>query len=201
MTTPLLAHARRHAVGYVALAVALGGTSYAAVQLPRNSVGAKQLKRGAVTSLKVKNRSLQAVDFKLGQLPAGAQGPQGPAGPSGPAGPAGPAGETGASGRDGTDASTNIRIRVQNSATLGAGMSTSVVAYCEDGERLIGGGGGFPRPDNQFSWTSELAASRPATAVNPDNPPAPGSTPTGWYVAGQADGAWMLAAYALCASP
>lgn len=34
----LLVHVRRQAVGYVALAVALGGTSYAAVALPNRSV-------------------------------------------------------------------------------------------------------------------------------------------------------------------
>src|SRR5581483_2402945 len=42
----------------LALAVALGGTSYAAVSLPANSVGTAQLKNDAVTSLKVKNGSL-----------------------------------------------------------------------------------------------------------------------------------------------
>jgi hypothetical protein len=36
-------------VACLALAVALGGTSYAAVILPKNSVGTAQLKRGAVS--------------------------------------------------------------------------------------------------------------------------------------------------------
>jgi hypothetical protein len=40
-------------VSVVALAVALGGTSYAAFTLPENSVGTKQLKHGAVTSNKI----------------------------------------------------------------------------------------------------------------------------------------------------
>ena len=43
------AHLRRHVVGYLALFVALGGTSYAAVQLPSGSVAARQLRAGAVT--------------------------------------------------------------------------------------------------------------------------------------------------------
>jgi hypothetical protein len=42
----------------LALVVALGGTSYAAVALPKNSVGNKQLKTSAVTSSKVKDRTL-----------------------------------------------------------------------------------------------------------------------------------------------
>lgn len=76
-------------IGCLALLLALGGTGYAASQaLPRNSV----------TSIQVKDRSLLARDFKLGQIPRGPAGPAGPAGAAGPAGPAGPAG-AGASAR------------------------------------------------------------------------------------------------------
>ncbi len=39
----------------MALVVALGGTSYAAIKIPRSSVGNAQLKSNAVTSGKVKN--------------------------------------------------------------------------------------------------------------------------------------------------
>jgi len=94
-------------IALVALAVALGGTGYAATLLPAGSVGTAQLKNGAVISSKVKNGSLQAADFAPGELPAGAQGPQGPAGsagpqgPAGPAGPQGPKGDTGAAGSQG----------------------------------------------------------------------------------------------------
>ncbi len=51
-------------VSLVALSVALGGTGYAAVVLPANSVGAKQIKRNAVTAAKVKDSSLRASDFR-----------------------------------------------------------------------------------------------------------------------------------------
>jgi hypothetical protein len=61
----------------IALFVALGGASYAAIKIPKNSVGAAQIKKNAVTSAKVKDRSLLAKDFKAGQIPAGARGPQG----------------------------------------------------------------------------------------------------------------------------
>jgi hypothetical protein len=70
-------------VACIALAVSLGGTSYAAITLPKNSVGTKQLKKNAVISTKVKNGSLLRADFKSGQIPAGPQGPQGPQGPPG----------------------------------------------------------------------------------------------------------------------
>src|SRR5215471_17935537 len=96
-------HPNRPSVGLVvaiiALIVALGGTSYAAFTLPKNSVGTKQLKknsvtgqrinRNAVTSAKVRNGSLLAADFKAGQLPAGPKGDKGDPGPKGDTGPAG----------------------------------------------------------------------------------------------------------------
>ena len=44
----------------IALFVALGGTTYAAVTLPKNSVGTKQLKKNAVTSVKIKNGAVTA---------------------------------------------------------------------------------------------------------------------------------------------
>ncbi len=81
----------------VALVVALGGTSYAAITLPANSVGSRQIKsravansdiRGnAVTSSKVRNGSLRARDFGAGQLPAGPRGATGAQGQKGDIGP------------------------------------------------------------------------------------------------------------------
>jgi hypothetical protein len=68
-------------VAVMALFLALGGTGYAAMTLPKNSVGTKQLKNGAVTAKKVKAHTLLASDFRPGQLPAGVQGPKGDPGP------------------------------------------------------------------------------------------------------------------------
>ena len=88
-------------VALIALFVALGGTGYAALRLPKNSVGSKQIKRNAVSSSKVADGSLLAGDFKAGQLPAGKQGPQGSPGakgdPCAPTEPAckGPKGDSG----------------------------------------------------------------------------------------------------------
>ncbi|MGZ3640376.1 MAG: hypothetical protein ACXVCX_21290, partial [Ktedonobacterales bacterium] len=53
-------HARRNAVAYVALFVALGGTSYAAINLPAASVGTRQLKNRAVTAAKLNPTSVAA---------------------------------------------------------------------------------------------------------------------------------------------
>src|SRR5262245_2693422 len=55
-------------VACLALLVALGGTSYAASQLPANSVGTKQLKKGAVTAVKVRDNSLTGRDIKESTL-------------------------------------------------------------------------------------------------------------------------------------
>ena len=85
----------------LALFVALGGTSYAAVALSKGSVKSKHLAKGAVTSKKVKDGSLGARDFRRGSLPAGVAGAPGSQGAAGPAGPPGPAGERGAQGAKG----------------------------------------------------------------------------------------------------
>jgi hypothetical protein len=51
-------------IATVALFAALGGSSYAALNLPKASVGPKQLKKNSVTSPKVKRGSLLVSDFK-----------------------------------------------------------------------------------------------------------------------------------------
>jgi hypothetical protein len=56
------------AVACCALAVALGGTSYAAVSLPANTVGTAQLKNGAVTAKKVRLHALLFSNLKSGQV-------------------------------------------------------------------------------------------------------------------------------------
>ena len=82
----------------IALFIALGGTSYAVSQLPRNSVGAHQIRSGAIRSAEIKNgsarsrdirdRSIGVKDLSIAARRAlrGQEGPPGPQGPSGPAG-------------------------------------------------------------------------------------------------------------------
>jgi hypothetical protein len=52
----IVQHVRRNVIAYLALFVALGGTSYAAVKLPVGSVGARQIKNHSIAPVKF-NRS------------------------------------------------------------------------------------------------------------------------------------------------
>jgi hypothetical protein len=56
----ILRHLRGNAVAYLALFVALGGTSYAAFSLPANSVGTKQLRNHSVTPIKLDPKGIAA---------------------------------------------------------------------------------------------------------------------------------------------
>jgi hypothetical protein len=56
----IVRHLHANVVAYVALFVALGGTSYAAVTLPANSVGTRQLRNHAVTPAKLSSRYIAA---------------------------------------------------------------------------------------------------------------------------------------------
>src|SRR3954452_12758683 len=161
-------------ISLIALVVAMGGTSYAAISLPRDSVGTKQLKNNAVTSSKIRNGSLGKADFKSGQLLSGPQGPQGtqgPVGPQGAPGPQGPKGDPGVAG-----------------VYIGDTGPGAAQALCDAGDVAVGGGGivmgdGF------------LTESQPI-------PFSVGAAPVGWIAhAKKADGsdaavtAWVVCAF------
>jgi hypothetical protein len=93
-----------NAVASLALFVALGGSSYAAVTITgeqvrdgsltgrdihNGSLTGRDIHDGSLTSRDVRDHSLLARDFKAGQLPRGPQGSPGPQGPVGAQGPAG----------------------------------------------------------------------------------------------------------------
>jgi hypothetical protein len=94
-------------IASIALLMALGGTSIAAVtNVPDNSVGTAKIKNNAVTAPKIagnavnsakiannavtaseiKNATIQPADLSASAKTAGPPGPPGPVGPSGPAG-------------------------------------------------------------------------------------------------------------------
>jgi hypothetical protein len=71
----------------LALFIALGGTSYAALKLPRNSVGSAQIRTGGVGSSEIHDRSIRLQDISRATRTS-LHGAAGPAGAQGPAGAA-----------------------------------------------------------------------------------------------------------------
>jgi hypothetical protein len=153
-------HARHNGIAYLALFVALGGTSYAAIKLPANSVGPKQITKGAVTSVKIKDGSIATADLAAGALkaggvgPAGLAGPKGDtgaagavgskgdpgdtgvAGPAGPAGPVGPAGSNGAASVKSFAGPASVLIGPNSGAYVFAGPTVSFTLAA--GQRMTG---------------------------------------------------------------
>lgn len=147
-------------VSIIALIVALGGTSYAAVNLPANTVGNKQLRNGAVTAPKiarnavrssqVKDGSLLAGDFAPGQLKSGLAGPAGPKGEPGSPGPTGPKGDPGQPGPQGVQGVQGERgpagfsgyeqVTVEEHSNVAMSIYTDATATCPTGKVVVGGG-------------------------------------------------------------
>jgi hypothetical protein len=86
MTSRIARLARRlsyaNVTATLALFIALGGTSYAAITLPKNSVTSKQIRAGAVRSSEIRNKTIRLSDISTNTRAAlrGQQGPSGPAG-------------------------------------------------------------------------------------------------------------------------
>lgn len=59
---------RGNTIALLALFIALGGTTYAATALPKNSVGTTQLKKNAVTAVKIKNGNVTGPKLKNGAV-------------------------------------------------------------------------------------------------------------------------------------
>jgi len=121
-------------VAYIALFVALGGTSYGLAtgsidsreirnntvrskDIRNNAVRGRDVRTGTLRSSDVADHSLLGRDFARGQLPAGPQGPPGPA------------------GRDGFDQVTMGSIQ----QTIPTGTSDRLVVHCERGTAPTGG--------------------------------------------------------------
>src|SRR5262245_22458362 len=148
------------AVALLALFVALGGSSYAAARLAKDSVVSRTIKDGqvkradlaanAVGSSQVGNGSLRAADFARGERIAGPRGAQGNPGPKGDPG------------------MSSLVVRVAS----GTGV---VRANCLPGERATGGGA--------HSFTGFIQGSAPV--LDPlifytTSTPGAGFTPTSW---------------------
>jgi hypothetical protein len=149
---PVLSYA--NVVASLALFVALGGSSYAAVQLSKGEVKSRHIAKNAVKSGKVKNGSLRAKDFRAGQLPAGPQGAKGDPGPQGPkcdAGPQGPEGDAGTP-------ATRLYAHVKSDGALNYGSGVTGVSRLGTGVYSVN----FERPLTQCSPVFTSGWGRPS---------------------------------------
>jgi hypothetical protein len=132
----IIRHLGGNAVAYVALFAALGGTSYAAVQLTPGSVRTPAIARGAVTHSKLATNSVTQANIVRHSLTASVFRPgalQGAVGADGARGATGPAGTPGAPGANGNG---SIVMRSQGTGTVTATH-----------------GGNTPIPLSGNSWT------------------------------------------------
>jgi hypothetical protein len=172
-------------ISCLALLVALSGTGYAAVAVPRGSVGTAQLKNSSVVSLKVKDGSLQLVDLAAAtrrQL----KGDAGPQGPQGPQGEKGDKGDKGATGDKGAPGISRYTIVEKTSSTKNSSMGVQV--NCPAGTRALGGGGGTQTPGAGVTVRNSF--------------PVTGTTP-GWLVVVDAKtpgSGWNYKVMAVCAA-
>ena len=170
-------------VALLALFVSLSGSSYAAVQLSKNSVVSRHIKdgevkradlaRNAVGAAQVADGSLLTADFKAGQLKAGPQGPQGVPGPKGDA------------------AATSLIVR--SASGMGA-----VKADCLPGERATGGGAhsadGIVHGSGPLSHALAFFAPTPVTG---------GYSPSSWaaYAKNDMGADAPIIVWVVCAAP
>jgi hypothetical protein len=141
----IVSYLRRNHLAVLALFIALGGTSYAAVKLPANSVGAKQLKKSAVSSSKVKDGSLRTADLSTAAR-AALRGQKGDAGPAGAAGPRGDAGSAGPTASATTSQATTVALTTTDAEVMHTDVTTTfsstLVAHATaDVVRTSGGSG------------------------------------------------------------
>ena len=124
-------------ISFLALFIALSGTSYAVAKLPKKSVGTAQLKNSAVTTKKVKNGSLLASDFKQGQLPAGAKGDTGEKGEKGDRGATGPSTSAGAEVERNPVVNITDTFTLMLSLTQSADRSTGPLTVAEPSRLIV----------------------------------------------------------------
>jgi hypothetical protein len=133
------------AVAFVALLVALGGSSYAALKLPAKSVGSKQLKPKSVTRAHIKDNAVggaavandsltgsDVLESSLGQVPSAAGADHA-------------TGADHAGGADHAAALDAVNFRTTTAAVPAAPSDTEIStavasAFCDAGQHLTGGG-------------------------------------------------------------
>ena len=130
-----LRHLQRHFVGYLALFVALGGTSFAAASL----INGSQIKPHTIAKNRLTNSAIASLKASRG----GPKGPAGPTGPAGATGKAGVAGHMGATGHTGATGPAGVsgyqRVNVPGVSVPTGGADVSALAECPAGKQAISG--------------------------------------------------------------
>ena len=187
-------------MAYLALFIALGGTSYG---LATGSIGSRELKNNAVRSKDLKNSGIQGVDVRSGTLRSVhiadsslvaadfAPGQLQP-GPPGERGPMGPHGLQGNQGIQGPPGITSIsRVEVESASTNQT--PKQVTATCPPGKQLVGTGfdvfGGKHGTTNEFTDIS-IDFVIPGSA----------SVTVAGYEVNPTDVNWRVKAIAICAT-
>jgi hypothetical protein len=173
----MVGYVRRHHLGMVALFFALGGSAYAAVALPSNSVGTKQIKNHAVTLAKIASSARASLKGAPGAKgDPGIQGPQGPKGDQGSAGIQGVAGPTASASTSTSTGVTGIgssdvtlistTITTTFAARIIANASLSVQKTSGNGDNRVPIADRPPSPFTTFSDISQTMYAADPSASN-----------------------------------
>jgi hypothetical protein len=206
-------HIRNNAVGYLALFIALGGTSYA-VSSHSGLVGSGTIYACAKKGNGVLRIVRRGARCRHGEValswnqqglagsvgPRGARGAQGVHGPTGQTGQTGQTGLTGLTGERGPAGATNVVVRTETGGAVASGSWYVFSVRCQAGERAVGGGARY----NEFGGKQELEESYPVVFVGEGAAPAKeGETPNGWAsIIRNDDGSPEVpTGYAVCAKP
>jgi hypothetical protein len=183
--------------------IALGGVSYAALKLPKNSVGSKQIKANAVKSGKIKHGQVKAsdlatnsitgpkmspgavdgskvLDASIGAIDLGTDSVDSTKIANGTVGTDDLADGAVTSGKvaSGTFLRGDISVQFNEAgADLGNGAETSLDVHCLPGQTAIGGGA---RGDLTNSELTKITASRPIISTGNAGAPDDNGTFTGW---------------------
>jgi hypothetical protein len=175
-------------LGATALLVAIAGTGAPAEAA--KLINGKLIKAGTITSKQIKNGTITNADLAPGTLKAGKVGP------------AGPKGATGAAGSPGVADYQIVNASQNNVAT---GGTATVLAWCPQGKRAVGGGGTWSGgPGNEAGWLSSnypLRALRDEAGNVTGNGFPNADLADGWVAAGtnKASGTRSLEAWVICA--
>jgi hypothetical protein len=199
MRTGISRYLRHHHLAFLALFIALGGTSYAALRIPANSVGTKQIVNKAVTLRKIDIAAQRALRGQTGSV--GLQGSPGVAGVAGVPGKTGSPGVNGTNGKNGTNGATKVVVRT-GSASISAGTLGDAQANCNAGEHATGGGEFVSVNSGSIDETIRFSAPSLQSSQFVQ-PAAAGDAPNAWAVevANNAGTARTLNVYVVCASP